>query len=181
VPHSCRCWSKQQSLVAVFSFATPTTSLEEASLAPTKLCFCSLNPRNRPFTLISQGWAGLPVRRCCSRMQRRDPQYAGAIRLSWLQAQAIFPHGRIRSTVAPVSVAEQEHKVVGPHPTWRLISARSDFLPTSTTLCLAQTLHRDRRRGTRVTAGSGVLPSETVGVPHPTSCRLACHAPCQDL
>jgi hypothetical protein len=41
------------------------------------------------------------------------------------QAQAIFPHGRVRSTVAPVSVAEQDLEIVGPHPTSRLISARS--------------------------------------------------------
>ena len=50
-------------------------------------------------------------------------------------------------------------------PTSRLISARNDFPPIVPILSLAQTLHRDRRRGTRVMAGSGVLPSETVGCP----------------
>jgi hypothetical protein len=61
------------------------------------------------------------------------------------QAQAIFPHGRVRSTVAPVSVAEQDVQIVGPHPTSRLIGISSLGLtsfPTSTILGLAHTLHR---------------------------------------
>jgi hypothetical protein len=148
-----------------------------------KLCFCSLDPRNRPFAIKGKGWAGLPVR-CCRAGCRNVPHCTPVpynchccehrLPSHMVEDAALWRPCRLpsKNTELLVSIQHGDSYQLG------LTS-----FSTNTILSLAQTLHRDRRRGTRATDGlwsasirnTGSPPSNVVPsrLPWPLSAPLS--------
>jgi hypothetical protein len=160
------------------SFAAPSASPQTDALGRKRLHFCSFGPRVRPSTHGGQRLPFVAAAAACNADERRptvrrchlttNAESTGNMP-TWLRTQCVRRPCRLPST-----------QLCWPAPK---IATRlsSESIPSQqrTIIALAQTLHRSRHRGTR--AGSGVLPSETVGVRPSTLCRLAWRAPCYNL